>query len=102
MVFIRSQIDDRRSIRPSAFPQRQQGEATGSGFVIDKQGHIAHQRPRRRGREQDHGRLRRTAVVNAKLVGKDTSNDIALLKVNVDKDTLDAGHARRLGQGAGR
>ena len=63
-------------------PMAQQGEATGSGFVIDKDGDIltnAHvvAAPRR-----SPSRSATSKTVTAKVVGKDVSDDLALLKVD--------------------
>ena len=51
VVFVRAQIVQRtQSPFDFGLPQEQHGEATGSGFVIDDDGHDPHQRPRRRRR----------------------------------------------------
>ncbi len=88
VVFIRSQIETQVE-SPFGLPQRQSGEATGSGFVVDKQGHIATNAHVVEGASKITVGFGESRVVNAKLVGKDTSNDVALLKVNVDQNTLD-------------
>ena len=80
------------------------GTATGSGFVIDTEGHIAHQRPRRRRRRQDRSQARRLrqGPTRPKVVGTDPSTDVALLKVDAPADQLHPLAARRLLEGRSR
>src|SRR5207237_323515 len=66
------------------FPQSQRGEATGSGFVIDKNGTIATNAHVIAGAVKVTVQLADNKVVNAKVLGKDTSSDLALLKINPD------------------
>jgi putative serine protease PepD len=83
VVFIRSQIVQRtQSPFDFGLPQEQQGEATGSGFVIDRDGiiltnaHVVDGARKVTVQFADHQR------VNAKVLGKDESTDLALLKVD--------------------
>ena len=67
---------------------RSSREATGSGFVLDKRRLHPHQRPRRSRARRGHASSSPTSkTVEAKVEGKDTSTDLALLKV--DPDGLD-------------
>jgi S1-C subfamily serine protease len=81
VVFIRANVTKRTS-SPFGTPQQQQGSATGSGFVIDKQGRIltnAHV-------VDDATKIKVTfqddKTVEAEVLGADRSTDIALLKVD--------------------
>jgi S1-C subfamily serine protease len=67
------------------------GTATGSGFVIDDQGHIltnAHVVEGAQKIEVTLGNTDSAQPVSATVVGKDPSTDIALLKVDVPSDQL--------------
>jgi S1-C subfamily serine protease len=67
------------------------GTATGSGFVIDHQGHIltnAHVVDGASKIEVTLGNTDNTSPVPATVVGKDDSTDIAVLKVNAPADQL--------------
>jgi S1-C subfamily serine protease len=90
VVFVRSQIEQNVQSPFDLFPQRQRSEATGSGFVVDKDGHIltnAHVVQGASKIEVGFGD-NNNKTVEAKLVGKDTSNDVALLKVSASKNDL--------------
>ena len=108
VAFITAQIVQRTS-SPFDFgiPQEQQGTATGSGFVVDKDGTIAHERARRRGRDEGHRALRRTARrITAEVMGVDKSTDLAVLKIDptgVDLQPLplgDSSHGLQVGDPA--
>jgi S1-C subfamily serine protease len=67
--------------------QAQRGEATGSGFVIDKDGDVltnAHVVEGATKVTVDLG----SKTFNAKIVGRDTSSDVALLKIKADGNSL--------------
>jgi S1-C subfamily serine protease len=67
--------------------QAQRGEATGSGFVLDKDGYIltnAHVVEGATKVTVDLG----SHTLDAKIVGRDTSSDVALLKVSTDSKNL--------------
>jgi S1-C subfamily serine protease len=67
------------------------GTATGSGFVIDHEGHIltnAHVIQGADKIEVTLGNTDSSQPVSAQVVGKDPSTDIALLKVNAPSDQL--------------
>ena len=93
VAFIRAEVIQRSDSPFDLFPQSQRGTATGSGFVIDDSGDIltnAH---------VVEGATKVTAdlgdkTYDAKIVGRDTSSDVALLKIDADKSAL---HPLRLG-----
>jgi putative serine protease PepD len=65
-----------------AFGNQQQGQATGSGFVIDKQGHIVTNEHVVSGSESVSVEFADGSTVDAEVVGTDPSTDIAVLDVN--------------------
>jgi S1-C subfamily serine protease len=88
VVFIRAEIVERVQSPFDLFPQRRRNEATGAGFVVDKDGHVltnAHVVQRATKIEVGFG-ANKTA--DAKLVGQDTDNDVALLKVDTSPKNL--------------
>ena len=96
VAFIRAEVVQRSDSPFNLFPQSQRGTATGSGFVIDESGDIltnAH---------VVEGATKVTAdlgdkTYDAKIIGRDTSSDVALLKVSADKKAL---HPLSLGNSA--
>ncbi|HEU4658982.1 MAG TPA: trypsin-like peptidase domain-containing protein [Capillimicrobium sp.] len=93
VVFIRSQVVQQAQ-SPFGFPQQQQGEATGSGFVIDEAGNILTNAHVVDGAVKVTVQFDDNRTVDAKVVGTDTSSDLALL--HVDPDGLDL-HPLELG-----
>ena len=87
MVFIRSEVVQ-RSQSPFGLPQAQRGEATGSGFVLDKKGDILTNEHVVDGASKIEVALGDDKTVDAKVVGMDASNDLALLKVNAGGEGL--------------
>ena len=85
VVFIQADIRSRRS-RPFGLPDDSSGVATGSGFVLDKDGYIltnAHVvEDAQRGAAS--ASPRRATPVEAKVVGSDLSSDLAVLKIDPD------------------
>ena len=86
VAFVRAQVVQQGN---SVFgtPQTQRGEATGSGFVIDKDGYIltnAHVVDNATKVTVDLG----SKTFDAKIVGVDNSSDVALLKVNASSSDL--------------
>jgi putative serine protease PepD len=65
-----------------AFGNERQGEATGSGFVIDEQGRIVTNQHVVSGSESVTVEFTDGSEVNAEVVGTDPSTDIAVLDVN--------------------
>jgi S1-C subfamily serine protease len=83
VVFIRAQIVQRvESPFDFGLPQEQQGEATGSGFVIDKDGTILTNAHVINGARKVTVQFANKKQVEAKVLGKDESTDVALLKVD--------------------
>jgi S1-C subfamily serine protease len=70
------------------FPQQRRQKALGSGFVIDKAGHIATNFHVVEGAETVEVSFSNRDSVNARVVGTDPSTDIAVLEVNVDAGAL--------------
>jgi S1-C subfamily serine protease len=81
VAFISSQIVQ-NSQSVFGFPQRQQSTATGSGFLIDDQGHILTNAHVVSGAKRVDVRLGDGEPQQAQIVGTDPSTDIALLKVD--------------------
>ncbi|HET7568101.1 MAG TPA: trypsin-like peptidase domain-containing protein [Gaiellaceae bacterium] len=77
---------------------RQQQRAEGSGFVIDKQGHIVTNEHVVDGANAISVRFQDGTTAKATLVGSDSSTDIAVIKVDVDASKL---HPLALGSSAG-
>jgi S1-C subfamily serine protease len=83
VVFIRAEVTQQTD-SPFGMPQQQQGTATGSGFVLDKGGNILTNAHVVDGASKIEVSFSDNKTLTAKLVGKDTSTDVALLKVNPD------------------
>jgi S1-C subfamily serine protease len=83
VVFVKATVVQRT---PSMFdfgmPQEQQGEATGSGFVIDKNGTILTNAHVVNGATKVTVSFQNKKTVTAKVLGKDESTDLAVLKVD--------------------
>ena len=84
VVFIRSKIVRSAQSSPFGLPSQQEGEATGSGFVIDKAGDILTNAHVIDGATKVTVAFGDKKAIDAKVVGKDVSTDLALLKVNPD------------------
>ena len=88
VVFIRADVVQAAQASPFDFGQpEQRGQATGSGFVIDRAGNILTNAHVIEGAVKVTVQLADKKVVGAKVIGKDTSSDLALLRV--DPDGLD-------------
>src|SRR3954470_14139910 len=87
VVYIRSQIVQ-QSQSMFDFGTEQRGEATGSGFVIDRSGDILTNAHVVDGAVKVTVQFSDDKTVDAKIVGKDTSTDLALLKVDPDGVSL--------------
>lgn len=84
VVLIRSQIVEQTD-SPFGFGQQSQsGTATGSGFVIDKTGEILTNAHVIDGASKVTVQFADDKTVDATVVGKDSSTDLALLKVDTD------------------
>ena len=87
VVFVRAQVLEQVQDPFDLFPQQQSSTSTGSGFLIDHEGHIL------TNFHVIEGANRRTGVTvqfeddvsrRATVVGQDPNNDLALLKVDPD------------------
>ena len=86
VVFISAEVTQQTD---SPFGQQEQrGTATGSGFVIDKDGHILTNAHVVEGASKVQVSFGNKKPEDAEVLGRDTSTDVALLKVNTDKDNL--------------
>ena len=83
VVFIRAEVSQQTD-SPFGLPQQQRGTATGSGFVIDKQGHILTNAHVVEGAGKIQVSFGDDKTVDARLLGRDDSTDVALLKVSPD------------------
>ncbi len=82
VVFITAQVVQDSQSSPFGLPQQQQGQATGSGFVIDDKGLILTNAHVVEGASKVSVKLEDKTSRDAKVVGKDPSTDIALLKID--------------------
>jgi len=89
VVFITAQVVQNQQISPFGLPQQQQGVATGSGFVIDNDGHIITNAHVVDGASKVTVKLEDKITRQAKVIGKDPSTDIALLKIDPSGLKLD-------------
>ena len=67
------------------FPEQQRGEATGSGFVLNDQGYIATNAHVVAGAKDVEVRFGHGDPTPAKVVGRDPSTDLAVIKVDPKK-----------------
>jgi len=85
VVFIQAEV---RSQRPSLFglPDEGSGIATGSGFVLDKEGYILTNAHVVEGAREAGVRFtEESSLVEAEVIGSDLSTDLAVLKVDPDE-----------------
>jgi S1-C subfamily serine protease len=75
-------------LNPFGFPEQQQQQALGSGFAIDKSGHIVTNYHVVEGAQKIEVSFSNRDSVKARLVGRDPSTDLAVLKVDVDARAL--------------
>jgi S1-C subfamily serine protease len=73
---------------PFGLPNQQPGEATGSGFVLNDQGYIATNAHVVSGAKDVQVSFGKSNPVPAKVVGKDLSTDLAVIKVDPSKVKL--------------
>jgi S1-C subfamily serine protease len=81
VAFIQAKVTQQTS-SPFGFPSEQQGVDTGSGFVIDKKGDIITNSHVVNGASDITVRFGNGDDIKAKLVGKDVSTDLALLRID--------------------
>src|SRR5919205_394205 len=85
VVFIRSEVVQRTpSPFDFGFPEEQRGVATGSGFVIDKDGTILTNAHVVNDATKITVKFANNASTTARVLGKDESTDLAVLKVHPD------------------
>ncbi len=89
VVYIRSRIVQQVASPFGLEPETQQSEATGTGFVIDGDGHILTNFHVVAGASTVTVGFSDERTVDAKVLGTDPSNDLALLKVDPNDDGLD-------------
>src|SRR5215210_3430090 len=82
VVNVRAQIVQQVDSPFDPYGQGQQGVATGSGFVVDKSGNILTNAHVIEGASRVSVQFEDNKTVEAKVEGKDTSTDIALLKID--------------------
>lgn len=87
VVYIRADVA-RQANSPFGGPQQQQGQATGSGFVIDREGRILTNAHVVEGASRVRVTFADDKIADAKILGADRSTDIALLKVDADDADL--------------
>ncbi len=98
VVFIRAEVTQQTD-SPFGMPQDQRGTATGSGFVIDKQGHILTNAHVVEGAGKVDVSFGDDKTVDARVLGRDASTDVALLKVDpgdVKLNPLDLGDSTKV------
>jgi putative serine protease PepD len=89
VVFIRAQVvEQTQSPFDFGFPQQQRGEATGSGFVIDRKGTILTNAHVVAGATKVSVQFADRHVVDASILGRDESTDLAVLKVDAKPSEL--------------
>jgi YD repeat-containing protein len=90
VVFVRAQVVEQTdSPFDFGFPQEQRGEATGSGFVIDNKGTILTNAHVVSGATKVSVQFADKHVVDATILGRDESTDLAVLKVSAEPSELD-------------
>jgi S1-C subfamily serine protease len=85
VVFITAEVTTQQE-SPFGLPQEQRGQATGSGFVTDDDGHILTNAHVVEGASKIEVKFSGDRTVDARLLGSDSSTDVALLKVRASKD----------------
>jgi S1-C subfamily serine protease len=75
-------------LNPFGLPEQQRQQALGSGFVIDKSGHIVTNVHVVQGAQRIEVSFTNRDSVGARVVGSDPSTDLAILKVDVDARAL--------------
>jgi S1-C subfamily serine protease len=88
VVYIQSEIVQEVSSPFDVQQQQEQGEASGSGFEIDDKGDILTNNHVIAGAVKITVTLADNHQVDAQVVGRDPNNDLALLRIPVDGETL--------------
>jgi S1-C subfamily serine protease len=90
VVYIRAQVvEQTQSPFDFGFPREQRGEATGSGFVIDRDGTILTNAHVVSGATKVTVQFADRHVVDATILGRDESTDLAVLKVSAKPSELE-------------
>ena len=85
VVFIQAEVQSQEET-PFGLPDDNSGVATGSGFVLDKEGYILTNAHVVEGAEEAGVRFtEESPLVQAKVVGSDLSTDLAVLKIDPDE-----------------
>ena len=87
---------------PFGFPDQQRGQATGSGFVLNQAGYIATNAHVVAGARDVQVSFGKSNPVPAKVVGKDLSTDLAVIKVDPTKVKLTTDPAGSVEHAPGR
>lgn len=87
IVLVESRVSE-TAAGPFGFPQRQQGTALGSGFMVDGQGRILTNYHVVEGASQTTVTLYDKKAYDARLVGSDPSNDLAILQIDAPASEL--------------
>ncbi len=98
VVFIRAEVTQQTD-SPFGLPQEQRDTATGSGFVMDKEGHILTNAHVVEGASKVEVGFTDEQTLDARVLGSDTSTDVAMLKVDAkqaDLKPLDLGDSSKL------
>jgi S1-C subfamily serine protease len=82
VVNVRAQVVQQVESPFDLGPQAERGQSTGSGFVLDKKGFILTNAHVIEGASRVTVQFEDDKVTEAKVVGKDTSTDLAVLKVD--------------------
>jgi S1-C subfamily serine protease len=82
VVNVKAQIVQRVASPFDLTPQEQRGVASGSGFVVDRNGDILTNAHVIEGASRVTVQFEDNKTIDAKVVGKDTSTDLAVLKVD--------------------
>ena len=88
VVYVLARGTRGREESPFGFPREPEGAATGSGFVLDREGYILTNAHVVDEAERVDVRFGQGDVAEAKIVGTDLSTDIAVLKVDPDEAKL--------------
>jgi S1-C subfamily serine protease len=89
VAFISAQQPPSEELNPFGAPEQGGGTATGSGFLIDSEGHIITNAHVVQGADQIEVRLGASnKSYTAEVVGSDPATDVALIKVDAPADQL--------------
>jgi S1-C subfamily serine protease len=91
VAFISAKLEEGKSpgLNPFGEPQPEGGTATGSGFLVDTEGHVITNSHVVEGADQVEVKLGSSETsYDAEVVGTDPATDVALLKVDAPADSL--------------